>query len=24
MGHDRPPELWPHLVDAIIEHTDID
>src|SRR5689334_5035658 len=23
MGHDRPPELWPHLVDAIIEHTDI-
>ena len=23
MGHDRPPALWPHLVDAIIEHTDI-
>ena len=21
MGHDRPPALWPHLVDAIIEHT---
>ncbi len=24
MGHDRPHELWHHLVDAIIEHTDID
>src|SRR5690348_9001925 len=24
MGHDRPPELWSQLVDAIIEHTDID
>ncbi len=23
MGHDRPPALWPHLVDAITEHTDI-
>jgi pimeloyl-ACP methyl ester carboxylesterase len=23
MGHDRPPALWPHLVDAIAEHTDI-
>ena len=23
MGHDRPPTLWPHLVDAITEHTDI-
>ncbi|MFL5844441.1 MAG: alpha/beta fold hydrolase [Solirubrobacteraceae bacterium] len=23
MGHDRPPALWPQLVDAIIEHTDI-
>jgi pimeloyl-ACP methyl ester carboxylesterase len=22
MGHDRPPALWPHLVDAIAEHTD--
>jgi len=21
MGHDRPPALWPHLVDAITEHT---
>lgn len=21
MGHDRPPALWPHLVDAIAEHT---
>jgi pimeloyl-ACP methyl ester carboxylesterase len=20
MGHDRPPALWPHLVDAISEH----
>jgi pimeloyl-ACP methyl ester carboxylesterase len=23
MGHDRPPALWPHLVDAIAAHTDI-
>jgi pimeloyl-ACP methyl ester carboxylesterase len=23
MGHDRPPELWPHLIDAIAEHTDL-
>jgi pimeloyl-ACP methyl ester carboxylesterase len=23
MGHDRPPALWPHLVDAIAEHTDL-
>ena len=23
MGHDRPRALWPHLVDAITEHTDI-
>src|SRR4051812_25350232 len=23
MGHDRPPALWPHLVDAIGAHTDI-
>lgn len=23
MGHDRPPALWPDLVDAITEHTDI-
>ena len=23
MGHDRPPALWPRLVDAITEHTDI-
>ncbi len=23
MGHDRPPALWPHLVDAIATHTDI-
>ena len=23
MGHDRPPALWPHLVDAITKHTDI-
>src|SRR3954463_4424536 len=22
MGHDRPPALWPQLVDAIAEHTD--
>jgi pimeloyl-ACP methyl ester carboxylesterase len=21
MGHDRPPALWPHLLDAITEHT---
>jgi len=21
MGHDRPPALWPSLVDAIYEHT---
>lgn len=23
MGHDRPPALWPHLVDAITEHTNV-
>ncbi len=23
MGHDRPPALWPRLVDAIIEHTNL-
>ena len=23
MGHDRPPPLWPHLLDAITEHTTI-
>ena len=23
MGHDRPPVLWPHLVDAIAAHTNI-
>jgi pimeloyl-ACP methyl ester carboxylesterase len=23
MGHDRPRALWPHLVDAIIEHTNV-
>jgi pimeloyl-ACP methyl ester carboxylesterase len=24
MGHDRPPALWPHLVDVIAAHTNID